>query len=926
MTFSYATRHTLAKKKELGLSTFLLALFIATAFFIPYIVSGHGYFIFYGDFNVQQIPFYQLCHSAIRNGNLGWNWHTDLGSAFIPAYSFYTLGSPFFWLTIPFPNEFLPYLMGPLLILKFAFAALTSYLFIRRFTRTPFAAQTGALLYAFSGFSIYNIFFNHFHEAIIVFPLLLLSLELLITENRRGIFALTVALCAVTNYFFFFGMVVFAVIYWFIRTISKAYKFSFSRFCLIVLEALLGVGLSLFILLPSLAMITSNTRVNDILVGWGGIMYGKEQIYLNIIECFFFPPDIPARPVFFPGANVKWSSLGGWLPLFSMTAVFGFCSSKKGHWIKRIIYTCTIMALVPILNSAFYAFNDSYYARWFYMPILIMALATAITLEDTEINWKKGFNITAVITAVIALVIGLFPQKTDKGYVIGLYTDAGENNFYMFRFLIAVGIAAISLLICRLIIMLRDMDKKILFTRLTTGLLSVVIVAYSCVYLFQGSSHSFDKEEVMIDSLIEGEISLDDTENFRVDTYDCVDNTAMYLGYPSINAFHSVVSTSIMDYYDFIGIKRDVASRPTREYFSIRSLLSVKYLFNRESGDSFIGDDGYTIMPNYKYVDTQSGYYIYENKAYIPYGFSYDYYITKAQCEAFYSGEARADVMLKAIVLSDEDALKYGSLMESYSDYSENYEETSEDELFIPEESDQNSQSNLLPDLITGYEEPESVYTESDFIETEPIIPEEYKLTLSMSEDELYKDALHLAESSAVSFEITKNGFTAVTERQQENLVFFSIPYDKGWTATVNGEKAEIVKANIGFMAVKVPAGVSKIEFSYTTPYLYVGLFISAGCLFILIVYIIISVFYKRSHKAQECYPEGEALIEKWSKEEYEIELKEESEKVISLLDKMPDKVEHFDDTVLNKYSSGFKIDTSVFSENEENAVDNQDK
>ena len=54
---------------------------------------------------------------------------------------------------------------------------------------------------------VYNIFFNHFHEAIIVFPILLLALELLITENRRGVFALAVALCAITNYFFFFGMV-----------------------------------------------------------------------------------------------------------------------------------------------------------------------------------------------------------------------------------------------------------------------------------------------------------------------------------------------------------------------------------------------------------------------------------------------------------------------------------------------------------------------------------------------------------------------------------------------------------------------------------------------------------------------------------------------------------------------------------------------
>ena len=173
----------LKKRKEMRLRTFLFAMITATAFFIPYIIYGHGYFIFYGDFNVQQIPFYQLCHRAIREGNILWNSGTDLGVNFIGSYSFYTLGSPFFWLTLPFPEWMLPYLMGPLLILKFSCAALTGYLYIRRFTRTPIAASIGGLLYAFSGFSVYNIFFNHFHEAIICFPLLLLAVELFIAEN-----------------------------------------------------------------------------------------------------------------------------------------------------------------------------------------------------------------------------------------------------------------------------------------------------------------------------------------------------------------------------------------------------------------------------------------------------------------------------------------------------------------------------------------------------------------------------------------------------------------------------------------------------------------------------------------------------------------------------------------------------------------------
>ena len=112
-------QNALGKKKQLRLMTFLIAFFVATAFFIPFLITGHGYFIFFGDFNVQQIPFYRYCHDAVRNGQFGWSYVTDLGSNFIGSYAFYLLGSPFFWLTIPFPGSVVPYLMAPLLILKF---------------------------------------------------------------------------------------------------------------------------------------------------------------------------------------------------------------------------------------------------------------------------------------------------------------------------------------------------------------------------------------------------------------------------------------------------------------------------------------------------------------------------------------------------------------------------------------------------------------------------------------------------------------------------------------------------------------------------------------------------------------------------------------------------------------------------------------
>ena len=869
MTFSQSKHILLKPQKEKKLFTFLVALFTAACLFVPYMIMSEGYFTFYGDFNVQQIPFYQMCHQAIRTGDVNWSWLTDLGSDFIGAYSFYLLGSPFFWITLIFPNSFVPYLMGPLLILKFAFAALTAYLYIRRFTKTAYAASLGGLLYAFCGFSIYNIFFNHFHEAIIAFPLLLLAAELLLTENRRGVFALVVAFCAITNYFFFFGMVIFCAIYCFTRLFSKAIKVKISQFLIFMLEAILGVGIAAIMLVPALNAIMGNERISNFLMGWNGITYGKEQIYLNVIQCFFFPPDLPARPVFFPGANVKWSSLGAWLPVFSMTGFFTWFKLREKSWLKRVLAICALCAMVPILNSAFYAFNTSYYARWFYMPVLMIALATVMLTEDKKVNFASGLRWTTVITVAIVLVIGFFPQKvTEDGVekiVFGLYTQSSEgmyiqkvvedgveklkfglmdpeaNGMYISRFWITSLIALVCLPIQKLLF---DMLKynRTKFYRVAIICVCIISILYGNVFIALGRTHSYEIKDVMIDSLIEGEVYIDDQSEYRIDVYDGVDNTGMYLGYPTINAFHSVVSPSIMEFYDYIGVERTVASRPSTDIPAIRSLLSVKYLVNRVDGDSFVDDNGETRMPNYEYVKTSGKYHIYENFNYVPYGFSYDYYMSYEFCDA-YSQNNRSRLMLKAMLLTDEQIEKYGEYMTDIETLKHN-----------------------------------GTYTSGD-------------VTLSLVNEAMAVDADVLRKTSADTFTTDNNGFIATVTRDKKSLVFFSVPYNEGWTATVNGKEVAVEKVNVGFMAVPVDEGVSEIRFDYKNTGLPIGKNITLICLTVFAVYLIISgLLLKRKHCVIN-YPEGDALLEGWQADDIDTsENQDQNDEILlsSLIDDIP--------------------------------------
>lgn len=78
--------------------------------------------------------------------------------------------------------------------------------------------------------------------------------------------------------------------------------------------------------------------------------------------------------------------------------------------------------------------------------------------------------------------------------------------------------------------------------------------------------------------------------------------------------------------------------------------------------------------------------------------------------------------------------------------------------------------------------------------------------------------------SNAVSdFCKTKFGFVCECCCDTDKAIFFSVPYDEGWSAKVNGTDSEIMKAN-GMMYILVPSGENQIEFSYQTPCKYIGL------------------------------------------------------------------------------------------------------
>ena len=347
---------------------------------LPVMVVEKGYFIYSGDYNAQQINFYHTANTAVRNGQFGWHWFTDLGSDFMTSYSFYLFGSPFFWLSTILPAGAVTYAMPFLLALKHGLATLTAYAYIRRFVRSKEAALTGGLLYAFSGFQVYNIFFNHFQDVTAFFPLTLIAMEEHINRGRKGVFALSVALMALLNYYFFAGQVIFLILYYLFRMPAQDFHTNRKKFASLAFEAVAGGLIASAILLPSALAIFGNDRLNERLYGRDMLLYTDDTIIPRVIQSFFMPPDPPANPNLFHSGYAKWASIGGYLPLFSMTGFYAFIKGKRKHWASRLSLFLIVCAFVPCLNCAFQAFNGYYYARWFYMPILIFAMMRTPTL------------------------------------------------------------------------------------------------------------------------------------------------------------------------------------------------------------------------------------------------------------------------------------------------------------------------------------------------------------------------------------------------------------------------------------------------------------------------------------------------------------------------------------------------------------------
>lgn len=723
------------------------AIFLLAA--LPFTAQNGGIFYLYGDFNAQQVPF--TISFAGTFSVPEYDFNSGTGIDYLDAYSFYNLFSPFTLIFRIFPKSTAVWLLPFAIALKFGFCSANAYLYISRFCKTDSYAAAGAMLYAFSGYSMAT-FNYHYLDALVFFPLLLASLEAAVTEKRKVVFSVSVVLCAFTNYYIFGIEAIFLILYFFVRLMDKSFRISLGDFFRLAAESVLGLAAAGFVLIPAAVYMVNSPRLGNSFSDTADMLiYETPWRYARILQSIFIAPDIQGYTNFFPDSGEaypfgsRFSSQALYLPMFGVSGVIAYISANKKSWQTKLIAICGVFSIVPVLNSVFSLGSPLYYARWMFAPTLIMACMTAAALENNPKHFKAGILINVAAVVVVTVFSLIFPIEKLLLWKSAYYSNAQKWTQITFTVL-CLGIAALLVFKTK-----RDSQFSL---KVLTAVIAVAFAFTEYTILFgMGESRYPD---TLICSVTE-KPSLESSEyGKRIITDGNMTNTNMIWGIPSAYCFNSIVPRELFDYCGAAGIVNDDIPDDyfSQCLFSVREIISYDYM--RKSDDEYF--DGRIpasgVNGQYHFAGRSGNYLIYENQNFIPIGFCYDYYISEEDF-LILEENVRKSLMLKTMVVSDTAAAsKY---------------------LTKADKSD----------------------------------------IRSLGSEEFAAECAARAAKSAHIFKTDENSFTAEITLDAPELVFFSIAFSDDFTAYVDGIKTEIVKANFGFQAIPVPAGTHKIKCIY---------------------------------------------------------------------------------------------------------------
>lgn len=801
-----------------------------------------------------------------------WDLHIGYGSDILTALNYYVMGDPVNLLSVFVPERYTEYLYGFLVFLRIYLAgiAFSRFCFFHKNRQAP--VFLGTMIYITSQWVLATGFDHPFFlNPCIYFPLMLLGVDKILAGKKPFVYIFSLGIAGMVNFYFFYMMGLLTVAYAVFRYFMayKGWKWKvigslLGKFCL---YSLLGLAICAVILLPVVMQVLGTGRM-------------EAEYYISVLYSPGFYKELPTALV---GTRLSRYTIIGVAGVCAMAITVLFLNRKKYTGFKAGFFFLVLLFCIPyaghVLNGFSYVSN-----RWSWAGVMFFSyLFVKMYPEFFRLNLKKR-----AILCVLSVLYGGYIIWFPKEHVIGnklaglvvvltglcflFIQGCGETGRRRMCRVLAGSVAvSIAANIFGAFWLGKDgWERTARHEDAGTAYSASHDAVQAALKEIPGiAAYRYEKRDVdtlyndaMLNGLNSGQyyfsVAPYGVSGFFEANY--VDNPVeQRIG--DLGGRSWLMKLFSMRYYvgregdvpygyapvetdaklpEGVGLYEDTSALPlvytydsyiTEEEFeklgpAQRQEAMLQGVVLEDSGLSEAGIQFHSAPVSYKAVEEngvrleEDGFYV-EKK-----GGSLVLEIEgEPLCETYvaltglkYEGLDRTDRML-----FEDSTITEGSIVAKIDEEGE--WTTRSLSLRSPKSRFQGDRSNYMLDL--GYREDGVKRIQISFGN-----PGKYsfeKLEVICQEMEpLNQLAAQRNQDAIEGFAADGNEVRCSVTLSEPKAVVFSIPYNKGWSLTVDGERAEVKKANGLFMAAELEAGEHEIALHYETPYIRAGAVLTA--------------------------------------------------------------------------------------------------
>ena len=801
---------------------------------------------------------------------------------------------PLYWLHALFAPDDMETGYEVVMILRMYLSGLSVSAMFLYFKRSWKITWLCSYIYCFSGYAVYACTRHaQFMVPFILLPLLAIAVEQILRKKKWYFGCIMITVSMLCSYYFLYMNTIALVVYFLVRYAcmpkeNKSFKAFWSYIGCFAIAYVLGIGMGSMTIFTSLFNYFGSDRAGSGNVQAASLLYYKKDWLHDVYMSFATPNE----------------GLGYWVNL-SFVAICFFAVVvlflRKG---KKELKICLSICLVGLMFPAFAYFMSGFgnvTNRWLYILVLLVTVAVAETF-----SWLPSLTVREVKILGAALLPGICMALFYSRYAEGVYQKS--------LVLLLLTYLVIVFSMDRVAILGSKQAKAALCVLIFAGLAvqGDMLFGANGADLVEEYAVKGDAVAEAENAAIKGCTAIDDDSFYRVteaetDTYNYCASAA--LGLNSVSYFNSTMNGLILEFDRLLGNGRSskVYQSDLNNRTMLNALAAVKYYgaHNDEHAEDML-PYGYAKLQE-PVVDGDE-YVVYGTEATLPLAYSYTNVMTMSE---FLKQplEERQELLLKNAVVEDEEQLT--GAYTAADTLTTGYEITPKEILLedatwedhvVTGEADGTVTFTVDPVpnselyfVFKGTTVPMQEGRDTTLLKVKSengdyeyrIRPEEniyymafekYMLNTGYSKDGLdsftiqflgkgqldlddwmiwcqpmdtyEQDLQALKEDSLENISVEKNMIHGTISAKQDKVLTFSIPYQKGWTAYVDGEKQPLHKVNIMYTGLEITAGQHDIVLTYEMPGVHYGVVVTAGSIVLFVLILVGSALVKKKKQA----------------------------------------------------------------------------